>query len=375
MKHSEKKEQSVKRLQSIDALRGFDMCWIMGFPAIVYALNAIFGGNVWMWSAEQMEHVPWDGFHFMDLVFPLFLFIAGVSFPFSLDKRHAANEPNSKIYGHIVKRAFLLVLFGAIYNGWLNFDFESMRYASVLAHIGLAWFFAALIFMHIDRKYLIGTIWIIGIVVGYGLLNLFVLAPDATGTNPFLPENNIACWFDRMFLPGVLYRGIFDPEGLLSLVPATATALIGMLSGNYLKEKTPSPAVKAQILCVVGFLMLATALIAGMIIPYNKAIWSSSFTLLTGSISILLLALFYWIIDVHHFTRWTFFFRVVGMNSITIYMAQHIIEIQGINTFFLGGLASKCSAEYGSLLLSLGYVACCWLFLYFLYKKKVFLKV
>ncbi|MDD4823359.1 MAG: DUF5009 domain-containing protein [Bacteroidales bacterium] len=374
MKHSEK-EQSVKRLQSIDALRGFDMCWIMGFPAIIYALNSIFGGDVWMWTSEQMEHVPWDGFHFMDLIFPLFLFIAGVSFPFSLDKRHAAKEPNSKIYGHIVKRAFLLVLFGAIYNGFLNFNFDSTRYASVLAHIGLAWFFAALIFMHIDRKYVIGSAWIAGIIVGYGLLTLFVLAPDATGTNPFVPENNISCWFDRMFLPGVLYREIFDPEGLLSLVPATATALIGMLSGNYLKEKKPSPTMKAKILCVVGFLMLATALIAGMIIPFNKALWSSSFTLLTGSISILLLALFYWVIDVRQFTRWTFFFRVVGMNSITIYMAKHIIDFQGINTFFLGGLASKLSPGYGSLLLSLGYVACCWLFLYFLYKKKIFLKV
>lgn len=375
MKHSEKKEPSVTRLQSIDALRGFDMCWIMGFPAIIYALHSIFGGDVLAWSSQQMEHVPWDGFHFMDLVFPLFLFIAGVSFPFSLDKRRAAHEPNAKIYGHIVKRAFLLVLFGAIYNGFLNFDFEHMRYASVLGHIGLGWFFAALIFMHLDRKYLIGAAWAAGIVVGYGLLNLFVLAPDATGTNPFVPENNIACWFDRMFLPGVLYRGIFDPEGLLSLVPATATALIGMLSGHYLNEKKIAPAKKAQTLFCVGLLMLAIALLAGLIIPINKALWSSSFTLLTGSISILLLALFYWIVDVRHISRWTFFFRVVGMNSITIYMAKHIVDVQGINTFFIGGLASKCSPEYGSLLMSLGFVACCWLFLYFLYKKKTFLKV
>jgi len=367
-------KQNTNRLQSIDALRGFDMCWIMGVPGIIYALSGIFGGNTWAWCSEQMEHVPWDGFHLMDLVFPLFLFIAGVSFPFSLAKRRERNGTNGPIYRHIIKRTCILVLLGFVYNGWLNMDVATFRFASVLAHIGLAWCFGALLYMHIRKESLIWTT-ILAILLGYGLLNLYVLAPDAVGTNTLVPDNNIVAWFDRNFLPGVLYNGNYDPEGLLSLVPAIATALLGMLSGNYLMRSQARPSRKALTLFLSGAVLLLLALLAETVIPFNKALWSSSFVLLTGGLSILLLALFYWTIDVLGFTRWSFFFRVIGLNSIAIYMAQVIVNFSGINSFFLTGIATRLFPAFQSLILSMGYVAVCWLFLWFLYQKKVFIKV
>lgn len=368
-------ENSSKRLQSIDALRGFDMFWIMGAPGIIFALNAIIGGDACAWCAGQMEHASWDGFHFMDLIFPLFLFIAGVSFPFSLTKRREKNESNSTIYLHLLKRTLTLILFGLVYNEFLKFNFDTFRYANVLAHIGIAWFLSALIYMHIKKSYIVG-IWILCILVGYGLLNIFVLSPNAIGLNPFTAENNIVTQFDRWFLPGVLYGGNFDPEGLLTLVPSVATALLGMLSGEFLRRNsTKTPNHKAFVLFFAGIGLIAISLLSNQVIPFNKALWSSSFVLLAGGLSITLLSVFYWIIDVHHFVKWSFFFRVIGLNSIAIYMAQRIINFSEINAFFLGGLASKFSAPYGSLIMSCGYVACCWLSLYFLYKKGVFLKI
>ncbi|WP_321332241.1 DUF5009 domain-containing protein [uncultured Bacteroides sp.] len=367
-------EQKTNRLQSIDALRGFDMCWIMGVPGIIYALSGIFGSTTLAWCSEQMEHVPWDGFHLMDLVFPLFLFIAGVSFPFSLSKRRERNTPYSALYLHIVKRTAILILLGFIYNGWLALDVASFRFASVLAHIGLAWCFGALLYMHIRKEVVIWAC-VLSILIGYALLNLCVLAPDAIGTNPFVPENNIVAWFDRSFLPGVLYNGNYDPEGFLSILLAIATALLGMICGNYLMRIQITPSRKAFTLFLFGVALLVLSVVTEIIIPYNKALWSSSFVLLTGGISILLLSLFYWVIDVLHFTRWSFFFRVIGLNSIAIYIAQRIVDFYGIDSFFLSGVATRILPGIQSLLLSAGYVAVCWLFLWFLYKKNIFIKV
>lgn len=368
-------EQNNNRLQSIDALRGFDMLWIMGGPGIIAALYGILGGKPLEWMHLQMEHVPWDGFHFMDLIFPLFLFIAGLSFPFSLDKKREKQESNRQIIGGLVKRTLKLVALGLIYNGFLKLNFPGIRYASVLAHIGLAWFFAGLIYLY-SPKITTLAIWAFSILAGYGALNLLVLSPEATGSNPFLPGNNIVCQFDRWFLPGVLYNGNYDPEGFLSVIPAIATALAGMMTGRYLKRNTThSPSRKVMVYSVAGVSLIALALLINTFIPINKALWSSPFMLLTGGISILLFALFYWIVDVRQWRGWTFFFRVIGMNSITIYMAQAIVNFYGISEFFLGGIASKLPEAYGSLLLSLGYIATCWILLYFLYRKKVFLKV
>lgn len=370
-----KMEQPTKRLQSIDALRGFDMFWIMGGPWIIASLHGIFGGHALEWLNVQMEHVPWDGFHFMDLIFPLFLFIAGVSFPFSLDKRRENNQSDRVIYKHSFKRVVTLIILGLIYNGLLKLDLHTARYASVLAHIGIAWFIASIIFMNVKKNITI-IWWITGILISYGLLNLFVLSPNALGNNPFLPENNIVTQFDRWFLPGVLYNGNFDPEGILSVIPAIATALIGMLAGRFLNSiKVKKQSIKAIILFAAGSGFVLLSFAVNLLIPFNKALWSSSFVLLTGGISLVLLSLFFYIIDVKGFVKWTFFFRVIGMNSIVIYMAQPIVNFYGIADFFLGGLAAKFSPEYSSLLLSIGYVAACWLFLWFLYRQKIFIKV
>ncbi|MDE5731436.1 MAG: DUF5009 domain-containing protein, partial [Bacteroidales bacterium] len=169
--------------------------------------------------------------------------------------------------------------------------------------------------------------------------------------------------------------GRFDPEGLLSTVPSIVTAMLGMFAGEFVRSEKLDGTKKAGYMGLASLVLLAAGLLWSLVFPLNKMLWSSSFVLVVGAYSLALFALFYYIIDVKGYSRWTFFFRVIGMNSITIYIAQSIIDFNKIDRFFLGGLAELLPPEWGAVVLSAGYVAACWLFLYFLYKKQVFLKV
>lgn len=367
---------SSKRLDSLDALRGFDMAFIMGIPAIIACLEQLFGGAALGWLSEQMHHAKWDGLRIMDLVFPTFLFIAGCSFPLSLIKRREKGQSNSQIYKHIFTRVFWMILLGCVYNGLLKFDFEHIRYASVLARIGIAWMFASLIYMHVSNRKLIVALPFITLAI-YSLVIGNVYAPDAeAGLNIYTPEASIVGWVDRMLLPGRLLRsGLFDPEGILSTIPAISTALLGMLAGDILQNDKYNPNKKVCIFSLLGTSFIIAGVVLSIWEPINKALWSSSFTLVSAGISLLMLTLFYWIIDIKNIKKGFFFFKIIGMNSLVIYLGQQIISFKGISSYLFNGLASLFSENIGNLILSCGYVAVCWLFLYFLYKKNVFLKI
>lgn len=360
--------EQPKRLLSLDALRGFDMLWIMGGSAIITTLSAALGSPVLLDTlAGQMSHVAWDGFKFYDMIFPLFLFIAGVSFPFSEKKRAGVGNP----YRHIVKRGAILFLMGIVYNGLLSMDFESIRIFSVLGRIGLAWMFAAIIYINFSR---IGRIlWCGALLVGYWLLLWLCVAPDApVGADGFSYEGNIVGYVDRTLFGNHLHiKGFFDPEGLLSVIPAIGTALLGMFAGNVVMDAKR----KVETLIIMGVSLVALGLLWNLAMPINKSLWSSSFVCFVGGLSTLLFVLFYWIIDVKGWQGWTFFFRVIGLNSITIYMATRMINFGYTSRFLFGGIASKLPEEWGSFVMSIGYVAICWLFLWFLYRYRIFLKV
>lgn len=371
-------ELSNKRLDSLDAFRGFDMFWIMGAPAIIYALEGIFGGGVLEWLSEQMRHAKWDGLRIMDMVFPTFLFIAGCSFPFSFSKRRSSGGTNKSMYKHILKRAVILVLLGLVFNGLLKFDFEKLRVASVLGRIGLAWMFACLIYMNVSNHKIRIAIPF-GIFLIYSLIIGNILAPDAVpGTDVYSIEGSIVGWIDRMFLPGRLHKaGLFDPEGLFAVIPAVGTALLGMLAGEIIQNKSNFTLNRVcLILLGSGISLILLGLIWNIWEPINKSLWTSSFALVAGGITVLCLLLFYWIIDVKGYKKWVFFFKIIGCNSLLIYLAQRMINFRYTNEFFLKGLSSMFSNEHiGALIIACGYVAVCWLFLYFFYKKKTFLKI
>ncbi len=364
-----------KRLYSLDALRGFDMFWIMGGEGIFISLAAITGWPVFKWCAEQLDHVPWNGFHFYDMIFPLFLFIAGISFPFSLAKRRQNNESKAAVYKHIITRGFILVLLGILYNNAVKFNFGELRYGSVLGRIGLAWMFGALIFMNTKRTSRI--IWFSSLLLVYWLLLLLFPAPGPGSSDVFSREGNLASYIDRLILPGKLYLGNHDPEGILSTMPAISTALLGMFTGeflmsDYLKDK---PIRRVVYMTVAAVILMILGKLWNIVFPINKNLWTSSFVCWVGGLSLLLFSIFYLIIDVWGLRKWAFFFVVIGMNPITIYMAERIVNFRSASRFFFSGFAALLPESWTPLVDAIGITAVGWVFLYLLYRKKIFLRV
>jgi predicted acyltransferase len=364
--------EKVERLMSLDALRGADMFFIMGFASwITIMCNILPKCGVTEWVATQMTHVSWNGLRHHDTIFPLFLFIAGISFPFSLAKQQAQNKPAWRIYLKIVLRGFLLVLLGLIYNGLLQFDFAKLRYASVLARIGLAWMFAALLFASIRKPSILASIAGV-ILIGYWLA--MWLIPN--GPDPFSFENNLVGVIDRALISEQhLYQKTFDPEGLFSTLPAIVTAMLGMFTGQWVRSTKISGNKKALYILLAGVAFALIGWLWGFVFPINKKLWTSSFVCAVAGYSLICFSLFYYIIDVRGWRRWAFFFRVIGMNSITIYMLPRIIDCSRASRFFFGGIIKLFDGNWNKLVAQTFYLLTCWLILYFFYRKKIFLKV
>ena len=224
-----------RRLLSLDTLRGVDMFFIMGFSGLVTSLCALWPGSFTDMLASQMQHAAWNGLTIQDTIFPLFLFIAGVAFPFSLAKQRARGFGRKRILDRIFRRGLILALLGMVYNGLFELNFSSLRIASVLGRIGLAWMFAALLCVYCSVRTRIAVAGII--LIGYSLLLGLVVAPDApVGADPLSVEGCLAGWIDRQYLPGHILYGAFDPEGILSTLPAVVSALFGMFTGEFLLD-------------------------------------------------------------------------------------------------------------------------------------------
>jgi len=372
----EKSQKKSARLHSLDALRGFDMLWIAGGQKIVYALATMTGWPLFEWLNKQMKHVEWNGFAFYDMIFPLFLFLAGVSMPYSFSNRVKNGASKQSIYLHALKRMILLVTLGMLYNGVFTSDIENMRFASVLGRIGVAWFFAAMIFLNSSLRGQI--IWLVSILTGYCLLMLYVPVPGY-GAGVLTPEGNLSGYIDRLLLPGKLYMdNIMEAEGILSTLPAIATALMGVLAGQFLKidDQKINRMKKSVWIFTAGVMSIGAGLLWDLIFPINKILWTSSFVLFSGGISLMLLGVFYLIIDTLGYKKWTYFFVVIGLNSITIYLVQHkFIDFNKVREFVFGALIHVTPVSIQPLVSAVLYVFCVWLFLFFLYKNKIFLKV
>ena len=382
-----------ERLMSLDALRGADMLCIMGASSAVMAFCALLGMPD-CWLALQMKHVAWHGFRHHDTIFPLFLFLAGVSWPFSLAGQRARGRSTAAIVKKIFVRMLLLVFLGFATARFFSFDFANARYCNVLGHIGIGWAAAALISLFV-RNVGVRVAMTVAILVGYWALLAFAVAPDAAailgstdpdvakrvaaysafGTGGFSFTGNVVGWFDRNFMPGSLHEVVFDPEGILSSISAVATAMMGVLAGELLRRTDFSGNRKALVLAGAGAVCAALALAWEPWCPINKKLWTSTFVLASGAYSLAMLALFYWIVDVRGFRRWTFFFRVIGMNALAIYLLQRFVNFPFTSKFFLSGVAGLGDANWSAFVLSMGQVALGWLVLYFLYRKNVFFKV
>jgi len=362
---------ALNRLQSIDALRGFDMFWIMGGRHIFMGLATLTGWSFFEAIANQMKHVAWHGFAFYDMIFPLFLFIAGISFPFSMEKRIAKNNSRKSLYIHIVRRGFLLVLLGILYNNGVNFDFPNLAYSSVLGIIGLSWMFAALIY--INTKFIYRILWFAGLLIVYWV-SLALFQVYHPGISEFFPpDNNLTDFINRAIMPGKFGNS----EQLYTLLPATGTALLGMFTGEFLlsDHMKDKPLKKVIWMTITGIVLIIIGKIWDVVFPINKHLWTSSYVCFVGGLSILLFSLFHLIIEIWKYKKWAFIFIVIGLNPITIYFGRRIIDFKYTGHFFFDGIAALLPESWTQMIDGIGLTAVCWVFLYILYKKKIFVKV
>jgi predicted acyltransferase len=369
---------------SLDALRGFDMFWIIGGEGLLQSIANLTGSPTFRTLAyRHTEHPEWNGFTFYDLIFPTFMFIAGVAIPFSFAAHQSRGESSARLHLRIIRRGILLVLLGLVINGILNFDFtlhfaedasghrqlvhdfSHVRLPSVLGRIGLAYLFAALIALHTrPRNQLLTGI---GLLLGYWAALKFIPVPGFE-TGSLFPGETVGDFIDRHVLPGRLYKSVRDPEGLFSTIPAIATVLFGVMAGHWLRRTDRGGAAKAGGLAIAGGVSLALAYLWNTTFPINKNLWTSSFVLWCSGWSLLLLALFYLVIDVWKVRGWAFFFVVIGANAITIYVGQHIIDFNGLAKIAFSDHMHAILRQNSGLFLK-------WLFLFFLYRQRIFLRV
>jgi predicted acyltransferase len=361
------------RMLSLDVLRGFDMFWIIGGDAIARSLKKI-SADGWFGSfAEQFEHVSWEGFRFYDLIFPLFLFIIGVSLVFSLGKI-VAKEGMRSAHARILRRGLLLFLLGVFYDeGFAKFYDAEMALdenllCGVLQRLALCYVITSLLFIHLRLRGLIVTFGLL--LVGYWALLSFV-PPPGLDHPTFEKGLNWAHYVD-LHTPPYYSR---DPEGYLSTLPAVGTCLLGVFSAMFLKDSKREPKQKALVFMGVGVALVILGYLWGLQFPVIKRIWTSSYVVLAGGYSVFLLGLFYLVIDVWKYRKWATPFVWIGMNPLTIYLATNMVDFEGLASRLVGGPVAGSIRPFGDLLITAVSLGMAILLVRFLYKKQIFLRV
>lgn len=355
------------RLLSLDALRGLDMFFLVGFAGIFRALPKLWDNDFFNWLAYQCTHPEWHGFTAYDVIFPMFIFIVGVAMPFSFSKRLQQEGGKMKLFKHVLLRAVILSVIGVIL--WqrpitdLNPEYG---WYSVLYRIGFSYLFAAIILMNTGIRGQIA--WAFGLLIGYWIVLRFVPVPGF-GMGDFSQEGNFQTYIRQQ----VAAHLSPDLRALLSLnlIPSVSNALFGVLAGHWLRSNRGGSE-KASKLLLAGFAAIAVGLLIHLVFPINKKLGTPSFTLLTCGISAAFLAAFYWTIDVKGYRKWAFLFVVVGVNSITIYVASYLFKFGEVANVLVGGFDL---GNAKALALATTGAAVKWLFLYYLYRQRCFLNI
>jgi len=358
------------RLASLDALRGFDMFWIVGGEGIVEALDQISDTGIIRFLSEQLQHMPWAGFAFYDLIFPLFVFIVGVSLVFSL--RKIKEEGTWTVLKRVVPRAVFLYLLGVFTYGGFSTPFAGIRLLGVLQRIAICYLFAALAYCFL--KTWGQVVLCAGLLIGYWAILTMVPVPGI-GAGNFEEGKNLTNYVDKQYLPWRKWDGDHDPEGLLSTLPAIATCLFGVFAGTLLRKNSLSDQNKVLWLALGGIVLVGLGWLWNEQFPVIKKIWTSSYVLVAAGYSCLLLAAFYQIVDIWKFEIWAQPFIWIGMNPLTIYMAHNIIDFKKLAQHFVGGELNTYFGIFGNLAVALVVMGLTFGLAYYLYRHKLFIRL
>jgi len=383
---------SVKRLVSLDVLRGVTI-------AFMIMVNNTGGAGAW----TQMRHAAWNGLTATDLVFPTFLFVVGASIVFSTQARLQRGDSRAKLAWHTVRRAVILFLLGIVVNGFPDFPLDHLRFYGVLQRIAICYLIVSLIYIW-DRRVWTKVVLLALVLAGYWVLVRYVPVPGAGTPARDIPlldkDQNIVAWLDRQLMPGHLYEefgthNARDPEGLLSDIPAVGTTLLGLLAGLWLLRPWLPLKVKALGLAAGAAACLASGYFWAHSFPLNKKMWTSSYVLVAAGWSLLLFAVLFFFLEHHDWSQKerrkgiTWPFLVFGSNAIVAYMISELLaSALDLIHFTTGGRKTSpipyvyqhvfmhiSDSGWRALAYSVAYTAICFIPVWILYKRKIFIKV
>jgi predicted acyltransferase len=385
---------------SLDALRGFDMFWIVGGEELVHGLYKGLPWGPLRILDRQMDHKAWAGVAFYDLIFPLFVFIVGASLVFSLG-RTIEREGRAGAIKRILFRTAILYVFGLLVYGGISEGIDHVRWMGVLQRIALCYLFTSLLFCAFQTRGLV--VACCSLLIAYWALTTFIPIRDfnleknhlsAMNLNPDSPETlsrflattnmvrgrfddglNLTQHIDFLYLPGHRWDGAYDPEGILSTMPAVATCLLGVCAGLLLKTGAVDPQKKVFCLLVAGLAGVIVGFLWGLQFPVIKKIWTSSYVLVAGGYACIFLGLFYQIIEIWEWRRWCTPFLWIGMNAITIYMFFHLLDFPKLAKLVVGGPVQQALGSWGEMGVAIAVMAMTLTLVRFLYQRKIFLRL
>lgn len=364
------------RLMSLDVFRGMTIA----------GMTLVNNPGTWAAIYPPLAHAEWHGWTHTDLVFPFFLFIAGVSMAFSFAARFKAGAHKKDLLRHTLRRAGIIFLIGFLLAFTPYFNIERVRIMGVLQRIGLCYAVAGVVYLYLSKRqraYLIGAA-----LLGYWAMMTFIPVPGY-GAGNLTPEGNLAAYIDRTLMLGHLWKPMWDPEGLLSTIPAICTTLIGTFVGEWMMLKTTWQN-KVTVLAVGGAVAMIVGTAVHPLFPINKGLWTSTYVIFTAGYAMVVLAACYWLIDVKKWRSWSKPFLVFGMNAILIFTASGwLSKNMGIFRVPMNGRSVAVSAwiyqtvfapmfsdpRNSSLAYGLTYVLFWLAIAWWFYSKKIFVKV
>jgi predicted acyltransferase len=374
MRTPKKDDAGAGRVASLDAFRG----------ATIAGMILVNNPGSWSHIYWPLRHAEWHGWTPTDLVFPFFLFIVGVSITLALSRRAEAGGPRRDLYLKILRRSAIIFALGLVLAGFPGYDLSTIRIPGVLQRIAVCYLVASVIFLH--------TRWLTQAVVAAALLLLYwplmALTPaPGFAAGDLSMEGNLAAYIDRAVLGRHTWKPLYDPEGILSTIPAVATTLGGVLAGHWLRSRR-AELEKAAGLFVAGAACVVAGWAWGFFFPVNKALWTSSYVLLTAGLALQFFAVCYWLIDIKGYRRWATPFLVFGSNALIIYFLSELFSnvISTVTVARAGTtdlktavyetvFASWASPKFASLLFALC-VVLLWLGVAaVLYRRRIFIKV
>lgn len=360
------------RLISLDAMRGFTIA----------AMIIVNDPGSWSHVYGPLLHETWNGITPTDYVFPFFLFIVGVSISLAYQKRLDDSSEKGPLVKKILIRSLKIYLLGLFLWLFPKFDFGGIRWVGVLQRIAFVFLPCALLYLYTDWKAQLKIA--IGILIGYWIIMAYIPIPGIGMPDLSVPEKNWAHYIDNLLLPGRLWQTTWDPEGILSTLPSISTGIIGMLIGKMIMTIKDSYE-KLTHLFLAGFLMLVIGGIWKWYFPLNKNIWTSSYVMVMAGMATLTLAAFIYIVDLKGYTKWTTLGRVFGANSIAAYVLAGVLTTLFYSDLVLGFSLSNAwmdgltnvgvAPKMASLLYAILYMLIIFVPSYYLYKKKIFIKV